>query len=124
VGKAILANLDLAHVTRIIQAQGLPRFTANTITDPSVLLSHLAQARRLGYTIDDIEAEEGVRCVGAPIFDHTQDVIAAVSVAGPAYRLPIEKLRRLGTRVRAAANEISASLGHRRRTTAAAGISG
>lgn len=112
VGKAILAHLPQEVVAEIIRARGLPRFTTNTITDPGKLALHLAHARRLGYTIDNIEGEEGVRCVGAPVFNNTGTVVASVSVSGPAYRLSLEKLRRLGRVVKAAGQEISAALGY------------
>jgi DNA-binding IclR family transcriptional regulator len=112
VGKAILAHLPHETVAQIIRTRGLPRFTANTITDPVALALHLERARRLGYTIDDVEGEEGVRCVGAPVFGHTGVVVASISVSGPAYRLSLEKLKRLSRAVKAAAQEISAALGY------------
>lgn len=112
VGKAILAYLPDDAVARIIRTRGLPRFTANTITDPARLALHLERARRVGYTTDNIEGEEGVRCVGAPVFDHTGAVVAGLSVSGPAYRLSLEKLKRLSKAVKAAAQEISATLGY------------
>jgi DNA-binding IclR family transcriptional regulator len=44
--------------------------------------------RQRGYGIDDEEREKGVRCLAAPVRNHTGDVVAAVSVAGPVDRLP------------------------------------
>jgi IclR family acetate operon transcriptional repressor len=107
VGKAILAYLPEEQMQQIVRARGLPRFTPNTITDPGTLARHLADVRRAGFAIDDVETEEGVRCVGAPLFDPVGRVTASISVAGPAYRLPMAKLRRLGKVVKAAAQEIS-----------------
>lgn len=107
VGKAILAYLPEERVEQIVRARGMPRFTPNTITHPAALARHLAEIRRAGFAIDDVETEEGVRCVGAPLFDHTGRVTASISIAGPAYRLPLAKLKRLGKAVKAAAREIS-----------------
>ena len=41
------------------------------------------------------EFEEGLKCIGAPIRDRTGSVVAAVSIAGPAMRLKIERMPRL-----------------------------
>ena len=39
--------------------------------------------RERGYGLDEEEREKGVSCVAAPIRNHTGDVVAAISVAGP-----------------------------------------
>jgi DNA-binding IclR family transcriptional regulator len=112
VGKAILAHLPPARLSQVI-ARGLPRMTPRTITQPGRLRRHLAGVARRGYAIDNEEGEAGIRCVGAPVFDHRGDVIASVSVAGPAYRLPLARLVAWGPRVAEAAAAISAALGFR-----------
>jgi IclR family acetate operon transcriptional repressor len=112
VGKAILASLPPSRLAEVI-ARGLPRLTPRTITHPGRLRRHLAGVVRRGYAIDNEEGEPGIRCVGAPVFDHRGDVVASVSVAGPAYRLPLAQLAAWGPRVAEAAAAISAALGFR-----------
>ena len=64
--------------------------------------------------MDDVENEDGIRCVGAPIFGYSGKVVAAVSVSGPAYRLSAERAREIGAQVRTAAASISRQLGYMR----------
>lgn len=111
-GKAILANLHAEQLEEVL-ASGLPPRTPTTITDAETLRAHLAEARARGYSIDDCENEDGIRCVGAPIFDHTGGVIAAISTAGPASRMTLERTLELGPMVREAARQISQRMGGR-----------
>jgi DNA-binding IclR family transcriptional regulator len=50
--------------------------------------------------------------VGAPIFDHTGRVFAAISISGPAYRLSVTRLNALSSLVIDAAGAISGALGY------------
>ncbi len=111
VGKAILAHLAPDRLDAIL-ARGLPRMTVRTITDPGRLRRHLAMVARRGFALDNEEGEPGIRCVGAPIFDHRGQVVASVSVAGPAYRLSLARLGSWAAPTRDAAAAISAALGY------------
>ncbi len=91
-GKSILAFWDDDEVNKVIDRYGLPRFTPNTITDPERLRQELAAVRQLGYAIDNEEGEEGIRCIGAPVFDHTRRPIASISISGPSFRTTVAKL--------------------------------
>jgi len=53
----------------------------------------------------------GVRCVGAPIFDYTTNVVGAISVSGPANRMSKERSLELGPLIREAALEVSRRIG-------------
>lgn len=111
-GKAMLAYLPDADVARVIDAWGTPRRTARTITDRHRLRGELAAVRARGYAIDNVENEDGIRCVGAPVFDHTGGVAGAVSVSGATRTVTMERVRRwLGPQVREAAERISRSMG-------------
>jgi DNA-binding IclR family transcriptional regulator len=85
-GKVLLAYQPEENVKRIIKAEGLPRFTANTITDANELEQTLAKVRRQGYATDQEEILPDLCCIGAPIYNHTGQVIAAISMSIPAYR--------------------------------------
>jgi DNA-binding IclR family transcriptional regulator len=110
-GKVLLAYTSEEEVKRIIQSAGLPRFTSNTITEEESLLQNLSKIRKQGYAYDMEEILLDLCCVGAPIYDHTGQVIAAISMSIPAYRF-----RRSQTEYRDAivrtAKIISERLGH------------
>lgn len=85
-GKVLLAYSPEQQVRRIIQTGGLPRFTPNTITVEEELLQALAKIRKQGYAYDLEEILPDLCCVGAPIYNHTGQVVAAISMSIPAYR--------------------------------------
>ncbi|MGW0810582.1 IclR family transcriptional regulator [Nonomuraea sp. NPDC002799] len=107
VGKAILAWQPGEAVAELTLE---PR-TRHTITDPERLRAELADVRRRGYAVDDRENEPEVRCVAAPIFNHDDDVTAAVSVSGLTSRVTAARVRELGPLVAGAASRISRKLG-------------
>lgn len=110
VGKAILAHADAATVEMVMQA-GMPARTPTTITTPEGLRANLELIRERGYALDDSENEADIRCVAAPLFDHTGEVTSAISISGPAIRVTSEHEAELGRLVIAAAGEISHRLG-------------
>jgi IclR family KDG regulon transcriptional repressor len=112
-GKAILANLPPAKRERHLRRRGLKAFTPGTLTDPAALRRELDRTAARGYSVDDMEHEEDVRCVGAPIRDREGRTFASISVSGPAHRLKPGRDREIARRVMAAAEEISGRLGYR-----------
>lgn len=92
-GKSVLAHLPRERVEAIVDRHGLPRQTPNTITDPEALFEELATIRERGYALDDEEVQPGLRCVAAPILDFDDDVLGAISVAGPTSRMSGERFR-------------------------------
>lgn len=110
-GRAILAYCDEADVEYVIAA-GLERRTPNTLTDPERFRAKLAEVKSRSLALDDIENEEGIRCVAAPVFDHNGDVIAGISVSGPEQRLTSERLEDLAVHVHRSASTLSERLGY------------
>ena len=115
VGKAILAHLSEVEVASILAQHGLPALTPNTVTDEGALRQELARVRQQGYAIDDLENEEGIRCVGAAIRNHEGQPVAAASVSGPSFRMTMERAERLGPVVQMATLGISRQLGYSER---------
>jgi DNA-binding IclR family transcriptional regulator len=111
VGKALLAFQPAEQAKQIIET-GLRRFTGNTITEPERLLEELASVRAKGFAVDDEESEMGLRCVAAPIRDHTGLVSAAISVSAPVQRMTKKNLQTMVPTVVAAADAISRRLGY------------
>jgi IclR family transcriptional regulator, acetate operon repressor len=111
VGKAILSLTSDKRLSKILHQRGMPRLTVKTITSPSALRADLERVRATGYAIDDEEHAIGLRCIAAPIFDETGDVVAAVSASGPMARIGDERMAQLGALVLGASRAISADMG-------------
>lgn len=110
VGKAILAWHG-EEAFRAAVAAGMPPVTPHTVTDPDRLRAELDRVRRQGYAIDDRENEPEVRCVAAPVFDHTDAAVGALSVSGLTTRMTPARVREVGPMVVRTGLEISHVLG-------------
>ncbi|MEW6471019.1 MAG: IclR family transcriptional regulator [Actinomycetota bacterium] len=109
VGKAILA-FSPPEVVEAVLERGLAAETPYSITDRNLFLKTLGKIRRDGVAYGQEELFVGRACVGAPVFDHTGRVVAAISVSGPVTRMPLESF---APAVRAATNGVSRALGYR-----------
>ncbi|WP_223478288.1 IclR family transcriptional regulator domain-containing protein [Oricola indica] len=105
-GKSILAYLPNDQRARLLPSP-LERMTEKTITDATLLKLELARIRNRGFAIDDEEILMGTRCVGAPILDKNGAPVAAISVAGPTFRMTMERAEFLGKEVAAVAQQVS-----------------
>ena len=110
-GKAVLAFLPPQKARTILVRHGLAKHTPRTIVAVSAFERELARVRRQGYAVDDVEFEDGVRCVAAPIFDHRGTPIAAISVSAPASRMPLTRAHEVGAIVRDGVAGISRAMG-------------
>ena len=111
-GKALLAYSSVELINTICSLPLASR-TEKTITNAAGLKKELGRIRERGYAVDDVENEEGIRCVGAPIFGHDGSLIAAISIAGPAGRVTLRSVDDLGPIVAGAALDISRLSGFR-----------
>jgi DNA-binding IclR family transcriptional regulator len=109
-GKAFLAHATDDVVEKVIAA-GLPPRTPDTITSAERLRAELLLIRERGYAIDDVENEQDIRCVAAPVYDHSGAVTTAVSVSGTATRVTRDRVPELGALLTAATRAITESLG-------------
>ncbi len=110
-GKVLLAYLPKAAQDRVIEA-GFNWFTPATVTDGRALRRQLSQVHVDGYAVTAGEYEVGLNAVAAPVFGAGGAVVAAVSVSGPAYRLPVGEIGDTARAVIAAAAAISERMGH------------
>jgi IclR family acetate operon transcriptional repressor len=111
-----MGKATLSHGTRSIDEEiagldmPLRRLTKNTITGAAALRKELNSIRRRGYSIDEQEAIEGVRCLAVPIISPEGDLLAAMALQGPAVRMTDAQLKRAVPMLRTAAKEIAALL--------------
>lgn len=113
-GKAMLAAQSEEYVDEYCEwmKDQIP-MTETTITNSEQLREELVKARLNGYAMDNGEIEQGLICIGAPIYDMTGHVRAAVSIAGPSYRMKSDEAF-ITSEVKKSAERISALLGYRR----------
>lgn len=111
IGKALLATYSRSTVEQILQKKGLPQFTANTLAKPDQLFQDLEQTEKRGYSFDDNERYEGMRCIAAVIHDAKGDAIAGISISGPSPRFSDETVHELGLTVRRAAKQVTLAIG-------------
>lgn len=109
-GKAMLAFLP-AERREWWLAQGIDPATPTTIADPGLLRTQLAEIREHGWSYSDAERTSGIRAVAAPVFDHTGAVVGALTFSVPTVRLERPRVHELGERIKAAAWEVSVTLG-------------
>lgn len=110
IGKCILAFLPADQKARLLD-RPLAARTPRTITDVRTLNLELDRIRGFGYCIDDEEDREGVRCIGAPVFNHNGDAIGGISVSGPTFHFAMSDAAKLAPHLLAAARDVSLSLG-------------
>jgi DNA-binding IclR family transcriptional regulator len=113
VGKAILAFQKDDEIRRIVREKGLARITPTTLDSEEKLWAEIARIRESGYAIDDMEHEEFLRCVGAPIRNAKGEVFASLSLSGPTERNTRERIASIAPSVTEAGAEISRRLGYR-----------
>jgi IclR family acetate operon transcriptional repressor len=65
---------------------GLPAYTQHTITTPGKLWTAVSRYHKLGYALDNEEAEIGVGCIGALIRNSAGAIVAGLSISSPIER--------------------------------------
>ena len=112
-GKVLLAHLNEEDLDAFFEAVELKPLTRNTITDIEPLRRHLETVRKQGYAIDDTEHEMELKSVACPVYDNRGSVVAAVSIAGPVFRMTKKRIfRELIPAVTETTEKISARLGY------------
>lgn len=114
-GKALLLDMNDTGVKALLGDKPLERLTERTVLELDKLVDQLHLANSLGYTTAISENLEGVISVGAPIYDASGLVTAAISVAFPRAVYPKVKIGEVAQSIMAAACRISKGLGFQRK---------
>ncbi len=112
-GKIILAALRPDQLKRFLERVELKPSTKKSITEPSVLLREIAEVRRNAIAVDDGEFNAEVRCVAVPVYNFTGDVVGALGISGPVWRMSDQLLQNRAKLVQTAAGRLSAEFGAR-----------
>lgn len=89
-GKVLLSRHKDAEILQILEEEGMDKRTEYTLTKPLSYLSEMEVVRKAGYALDQQECEMEGRCIGAPIYDKTGKVVAAISISGIATRFSLD----------------------------------
>jgi len=82
-GKAMLAYSGDATIARALSIR-VPRLTAKTMTNPSILFDALLRARETGVALDREGSSLGAHCIAAPVRRRsTPEVLGAISMSFP-----------------------------------------
>lgn len=111
-GKVLLAAMQPDQIDAVIEREGLARVTPNTITDREALLRELTLVRERGYALCNGEGYWEAGSVGAPVFDHSNNVVASLTIYGPLQNYQGERLERFIADTKATAAKISGVLGY------------
>ncbi|MGC9384296.1 MAG: IclR family transcriptional regulator [Kosmotogaceae bacterium] len=111
IGKAILAFLPDKEQEEILSSIELKEYTKNTITNKKELRKELESIKRQGFAVDDEEHDEGIMCIGAPIFNNKGEVVASISISGPKIRMKEQKLEKYKKLLMDSVKRISDKLG-------------
>ena len=113
-GKVLLAALPSevfgVHYPRAHRLAGM---TQSSVISVGQLRAQLAEVDERGLAYDECESNEAIRCVAAPVRDHTGRVVAAMSISVPTLRWTDERREEWARMVRQGARTLSARLGYR-----------
>lgn len=109
-GKAILSAMSPEARESVLEKATLASRTEHSITDPAKFKEELELTARRGFAVDHGENEDNVICVGAPVTGPDDEVVAAVSVSGPFFRMK-DQIEEVGKECRRTAEAISRQLG-------------
>ena len=111
----MLAFQKEATLERMIQEMeetGFYAYGPNTVADSKELMFQLKRIRQQGYAVCVDEFHEGVVSIGAPVYDYTGEVIAAISITGPNERITSQDIPYFTQQIVNASKMISEKLGY------------
>lgn len=114
IGKAILAGMSEGEINSLVATSGLTPRTPNSLTTLANLHADLEEVRRRGYSFDDEENVPGIRCIGAPIFNHSGHVTHGISVTSLSMERTRTEMEEFAPAITSTAQKISQAIGARR----------
>jgi IclR family transcriptional regulator, KDG regulon repressor len=111
IGKALICEMSKEELLKILGGEELEQYARNTITSLDQLYEHLQGVREAGYSVDEEELSEGLTCIGVPIRNHQNEIIAAISISGPTFRLQHNKIISIIEGLKAVRDDISEYFG-------------
>ncbi|PTW58970.1 IclR family transcriptional regulator [Breoghania corrubedonensis] len=111
IGKSLLSKTDRKDVAELLKDYVFEKYTPHTIGNMDDFIAELNRVAEEGVARDEEEHSFGVRCIGAPVFDHTGTVVAAISISTLTSTTSVEDIATYPAAVRKTAATISQALG-------------
>jgi IclR family transcriptional regulator, acetate operon repressor len=112
-GKALLADFGITELKALFGATALQAYTERTVVSIDQLAIACAAIHEQGFSMDDAEFQQEVRCLAAPIRDKDNAIVAAIGISAPLTRFPRERSTTCARQVMKAAKEINTVLSAR-----------
>lgn len=109
-GKSMMAFWNEHELDNHLRVCDFTRRTGKSNTDVGCLREKLKIVKERGFAFDCEESMADLRCVGAPVFDHSGTPVAAISISAPLNRMPKSRMYMLGEKVKQAALGVTQSL--------------
>jgi DNA-binding IclR family transcriptional regulator len=110
-GKVILASLRAEALDHYLDRIDLKALTQKTITDRHRLAQEIRDVGKTGIAFDDGEFDHEVRCAAMPVRDFSAQVVGAIGISGPVWRLSFQALQSRSGSLRRAAQRLSDAFG-------------
>jgi IclR family transcriptional regulator, KDG regulon repressor len=110
-GKVILAALRPEQFERFLKRADLKAYSPKSVTEPDLLRREIAEVSQNGIAFDDGAFDAEIRCVAVPVLDFSGQVLGAIGISGPVWRMSIHTLQSHSRIVREAAAQLSAEFG-------------
>ncbi|QJD84292.1 IclR family transcriptional regulator [Cohnella herbarum] len=114
VGKALASGLTDEEIIKAMSKNSRDDETkSEKLADK--LIEDVQFIRLHGYSIEDEQMEEGIRCIGAPVFGENGRVIASISITALSKDLPAIKFHSIGEQVKETALRVSEEMGYQKK---------
>lgn len=110
-GKVLLAYTPEIERDIILKKGPLPRFSTQTITNPTRLLKELAQIKSEGYAISRGERNPDAFGLAVPVFEREDHMVGAIALAGPITRFSPESEKKYLAELKRSAKLLSHRFG-------------
>jgi IclR family acetate operon transcriptional repressor len=109
-GKAVMAFMKPEEAKKLITK--MPKLTKNTIASEKKLFDELKKIGRTGLAYDDEEYNDGVFCIGSPVFNVSGDVVAGIGMTGLSSRFDEKNKPEFERIVLKCAEDLSKDIGY------------
>ena len=110
-GKVILAHTKDFTLDEYLTATPLIGKTAHTIRDRKNLEKELETIRKQGYSMDELEYADDIRCCAAGIFGSTGELLGVLGITATTITFVRERIEEVSRAVMRTAGEISREMG-------------